>query len=94
MMHNPPHPGELLLDEVLKPLDLEVSEAARRLCVARSTLSRVLHGHAGISPDLAVRLEKAGVSTAAFWLALQSNYELWHATQRAQPDVKPFEDVA
>lgn len=90
MMHNPPHPGELLRDEVLQPLGLEITEAARRLCVARSTLSRVIHGHAGISPDLAVRLERAGVSTARFWLSLQSNYELWHATQRPQPDVRPL----
>lgn len=94
MMHNPPHPGELLREEVLEPLELEVSEAARRLCIARTTLSRVINGHAGISPDMAVRLEMAGVSTARFWLNLQTAYEHWQATQREQPKVQPLEGAA
>ena len=51
MMHNPPHPGEILREEVLAPLNMEVTEAAKRLCVARATLSRVINEHAGISPS-------------------------------------------
>lgn len=90
-MHNPPHPGEILREEVLKPLGLDVRDAAERLCVARSTLSRVLNGHAGISPDLALRLEMAGVSSARFWLTLQTNYAHWQATQRCQPAVRRLE---
>ncbi len=73
MMKNHPHPGELLREDVLLPLGIEVTDAATRLGMSRTTLSRVLHGHAGISPDLAVRLERAGVSTARFWMTLQSN---------------------
>jgi addiction module HigA family antidote len=59
MLKNPPHPGEILREDVLLPLDMDVSVAAKRLGVARSTLSRVLNGRSGISPMLALRLEKA-----------------------------------
>lgn len=87
MMKNHPHPGELLREDVLLPLDIEVTEAAHRLGMSRTALSRVINGHAGISPDLAVRLERAGVSTARFWMTLQTNYELSRAEQREQPGV-------
>ncbi len=88
MMKNPPHPGAMLREAVLTPLDLAVTEAATRLGMSRVALSRVLNGRAGISPDLAIRLERAGVSTARFWLALQSNHDLAQALQRDQPRVK------
>jgi addiction module HigA family antidote len=88
MMHSHPHPGELLREDVLVPLKLDVTEAARRLGMTRPALSRVLHGHAGISPNLAVRLERAGVSTARFWVMLQANYDLSRAMQREQPPVQ------
>ena len=88
MMNNHPHPGELLREDVLTPLGLEVTEAAQRLGMSRTSLSRVINGHAGISPDLAVRLERAGVSSARFWMTLQTNYELSRAERRAQPPVQ------
>lgn len=66
MMKNHPHPGELLREDVLLPLGIEVTDAAKRLGMSRTTLSRIINGRAGISPDLAVRLERAGVSTARF----------------------------
>lgn len=94
MMHNHPHPGELLREDVLAPLGIEVTEAARRLSMSRTSLSRVLNGHAGISPDLAVRLERAGVSTARFWMTLQANYELSLAEQREQPHVIPLQPTS
>jgi addiction module HigA family antidote len=87
-MKNHPHPGELLREDVLVPLGIEVTDAAQRLGVSRTTLSRVINGRAGISPDLAVRLERAGVSTARFWMTLQTNYELSQAEKRTQPKVK------
>jgi len=90
MIKNHPHPGELLREDVLAPLGIDVSEAARRLGMSRPALSRVLNGHAGISPDLAIRLEQAGVSSAKFWMGLQANYELWQARQRKQPPVQPL----
>lgn len=94
MMKNHPHPGELLREDVLVPLGIEVTVAAQRLGVARTTLSRIIHGKSGISPDLAIRLERAGVSTARFWMNLQSNYELSKAQERGQPDVQPLQPAA
>ena len=94
MMKNPPHPGELLREDVLVPLGLEVTDAAQRLGMSRTTLSRVINGRAGISPDLAIRLERAGVSTARFWMTLQANYELARAEARQQPKVQRLQDAA
>lgn len=93
MMHNPSHPGALLKEEVLQPLGLSVTEAATRLAMSRVSLSRVLNGRAGISPDLAIRLEKAGVSTARAWIAMQANYDLWIASKREQPHIRPLEEL-
>lgn len=93
MMKAHPHPGELLREDVLVPLGIEITEAAQRLGLSRTALSRVVNGRAGISPDLAVRLERAGVSTARFWMALQSNYELSRAEQREQPPVMALQSV-
>ena len=87
MIKNHPHPGSLLRDDVIEALGLSVSETAERLCMSRVALSRVLNGHAGISPSLAIRLERAGVSTARFWLALQSNYDLAQALKQKHPKI-------
>ena len=73
-MKNPPHPGRSVRENCLDPLGLRVTEAAEVLGVARHTLSRLLNGHAGISPDMAIRLEKAGWSSADFWLSRQTAY--------------------
>ena len=89
-MFNPPHPGETLREDVLPALNISIAELARRLGFARETLSRIIHGHAPISPDLAVRLEMAGISTARMWLALQAAYDLWQAQQREQPPIERF----
>jgi len=62
--------------------------------MSRPALSRVLNGHAGISPDLAIRLEAAGVSTARFWMNLQTNYDLWRAMQHKQPPVRMIQEAA
>lgn len=87
-MFNPPHPGEVLREDVLEALGLGVTAAAQRLGMTRVQLSRVVNEHAGISPDLAVRLERAGVGTARHWMALQSAYELWQAEHRDQPAIE------
>ena len=75
-MKNPPHPGHSIRDACLEPLKLTVTDAARVLGVARHTLSRVLNGQAGISPEMAIRLEKAGWSNADHWLRLQTTFDL------------------
>jgi antitoxin HigA-1 len=77
VMHNPPHPGEVLMDEVVAALGLSVTDAAGRLGVSRGALSRVLNGKAAMSPDLAARLEKAGSGSARSWLLMQANYDSW-----------------
>lgn len=94
MMHNPPHPGEVLREEVVAALNLSVTEAANRLAMSRVALSRVLNCKAGISPDLALRLEQAGVSSARAWLAMQAIYDLWCARQHVQPPVRLLQDAA
>ena len=78
-MHNPPHPGEVLRALCLAPLRLTVTEAARSLGVSRKTLSSILNGRAGISPEMAVRLSIAFSTSAESWLNQQLQYDLWHA---------------
>ena len=78
-MHNPPHPGEVLRELCLKPLGLTVTHAARALGVSRKTLSAILNGRAGISPEMAVRLSIAFNTSAESWLNQQVQYDLWHA---------------
>lgn len=81
-MKNPPHPGRSIKDACLEPLGLSVTEGAKVLGVTRHTLSRVINGQSGISPDMAIRLEKAGWSNAEHWLRLQTAYELTQARKR------------
>lgn len=83
-MMNHPHPGMILREEVLKPLNLTVVEVADRLGMARASISRVVNGRSAISYDLAIRLEAAGVSTTRFWTALQCEYDLEKARNAAQ----------
>lgn len=78
-MKTPPYPGRSIKDACLEPLGLTVTEGAKVLGVTRNTLSRVINGQNGISPDMAIRLEKAGWSNADHWLRLQTAYELAQA---------------
>jgi len=78
-MHNPPHPGEVLRELCLEPLGLSVTRAARALGVSRKTLSSILNGRAGISPEMAVRLSIAFSTTAESWLRQQVQYDLARA---------------
>jgi addiction module HigA family antidote len=82
-MHNPVHPGEIVREECLKPLGLTVTAAAEALGVTRKALSDLLNAHAGVSPDMAIRLEKVFGSTADTWLRMQMQHDLWEARQRA-----------
>jgi addiction module HigA family antidote len=78
-MKKPPHPGHSIKDACLDPVHLSVTEGAKVLGVARHTLSRVINGHAGITPEMAIRLEKAGWSNADHWLRLQTAFDLAQA---------------
>ena len=89
---NPPHPGEYVLEECIKPLGISVTKAADGLGVSRSTLSRLVNGQIGVSPEMAVRLSMAFGSTAEMWLRLQNAYDLAEARKSADGiDVKRFE---
>ena len=91
-MKNPPHPGHSIRENCLDALGLSVTEAANVLGVARHTLSRVLNGHAAISPEMAIRLEKAGWSNAEFWLRRQTSYDLTKARRNeGQIKVKRYQ---
>jgi antitoxin HigA-1 len=78
-MHNPPHPGEVLRELCIEPLGLSVTEAAEGLGVSRKTLSAVLNGRAGISPEMALRLSIAFDTTPESWLNQQTQFDLWVA---------------
>ena len=78
-MHNPPHPGEILRELCLQPLGLSVTEAAQALGVSRKTLSSILNGRSGISPEMAVRLSIAFNTTSESWLQQQLQYDLAQA---------------
>jgi addiction module HigA family antidote len=80
-MHNPPHPGEFITEVYLEPNGLSGRELALKLGVAASTLSRVLKGSSGVSPEMALRLSKALGRSPESWLAMQYNHDLWQAKQ-------------
>ncbi|MDZ7828909.1 MAG: HigA family addiction module antitoxin [Halofilum sp. (in: g-proteobacteria)] len=93
-MHNPPHPGEVLKGLCLDPLGLSITEAAEALGVSRKTLSSILNGHAGISPDMAIRLSMAFGTSAESWMNQQSMFELWQAEKREpRPRVRRFKST-
>ncbi|MFQ5791597.1 MAG: HigA family addiction module antitoxin [Acidobacteriota bacterium] len=76
-MHDPPHPGEVLRELYLEPVGITVTEAARRLGVTRKTLSELVNGRAGLSPEMAIRIGAATKSTPESWLNMQMHYDLW-----------------
>lgn len=84
VMHNPTHPGEVLREICLEPLGLTVTAAADALGVSRKTLSAILNGRAGISPEMAIRLSIAFGATAESWLNQQTQYDLWVAEQNRE----------
>ncbi len=92
-MKNPPHPGSAIKYDCLEPLGLTVTAGARVLGVARPTLSNVINGKAAISPEMAIRLEKAFGSTADAWLRMQAAYDLAQA-RKHEKDIKVKRVVA
>lgn len=86
VQHNPPHPGAILREDILPSLGLSVTEAARQLGVSRVTLSRLIHEQAGITPEMALKIERwLGVERggrAEMWAGMQLDYDMWKARQR------------
>ena len=81
LMHNPPHPGAFIRRQCLEPLGLTVTEAAKGLAVSRNTLSMLLNGRIGISPEMAIRLSQAFGGSPESWLQQQLQHDLWQALQ-------------
>jgi antitoxin HigA-1 len=90
-MHNPPHPGKILRDALG---DMDVTSAAKKLHVSRTTLSRILNGAAGISADMSLRLSAALGTHDSLWYQLQMDYDMWQASQRKRPKIARFDAAA
>ena len=91
LMHDPPHPGAFIRRQCLEPLGLTVTEAAKGLAVSRNTLSLLLNGRLGISPEMAIRLSQAFGGSPESWLQQQMQYDLWQAlTKREKIPVRQF----
>lgn len=88
-MHNPPHPGLTIREDVLPDLGLTVTDAAQQLGVSRVALSRVINGRAAISADMAIRFAQWLGGDAEIWLRLQMQYDLWQAEKKTRAMVKP-----
>jgi len=91
-MHNPPHPGEFIREVYLQPCGISTRQLATSLGVAASTLSRLLKGDSGISPEMALRLNNVLGRSAESWLAMQDQYDLWVARNTLDlDDIQPLE---
>ena len=91
LMHNPPHPGRVLREYLG---EMGIAEAAKRLKVTRTTLSRIVNGRAGISAEMSLRLSEALGTNAAFWSGLQMDHDLWVASRKRRLKIQPFRDAA
>ena len=90
-MHNPPHPGEVLKNTVLrKGGGVSVTNFAKRLGVSRVAISRVANSRAAVSAELAIRLAAALGGSAESWLRMQVSYDLWQAQKRRRPRIQPL----
>ena len=91
-MHNPAHPGEILKELVITPLELTITDASEHLNVSRKTLSKVLNGRGAITPEMALRLELVFKKPSAdHWLRLQNAYDLWQSRQnKSELHVLPY----
>ena len=91
LMHNPPHPGKVLREYLG---EMDIANAAERLQVTRTTLSRIVNGRAGISAEMSLRLSDALGTHAAFWSGLQMDYDLWIASRKRRAKIRPFREAA
>lgn len=89
----PVHPGEILLEEFMKPLDLGTTRTARRMNVPRTRVERIVRGEMGVTPDTALRLERLFGASAEFWLTIQTSYDLAVARSHADPVIAQIEPV-
>jgi addiction module HigA family antidote len=91
---NPAHPGEILRELYLEPLDVTITETADALGVSRKHISAIVNGRAPITADMALRLAVVFSTEPEVWVNLQSQYDLWDASQKTRPKVKPLRQAA
>lgn len=95
IIHEPLHPGEIVKDVLIDGAGLTVSKAATKLGVSRTALSRLLNGHAGISPEMALRLAKLLGTSIEMWINIQAQYDTWQVSRMASKiKVKPLKKAA
>lgn len=90
----PPHPGDYLREDILPATGMKIGELASHLGVTRATLSELIHCKRAVSTTMAIRLGRAFQTGSRFWLALQSQYDLWHEEQRFSDEIKPVKATA
>jgi addiction module HigA family antidote len=89
-MYNPPHPGKTL-KEALESIPMTVTEFAAHIGVSRVTLSRVINGRAGITPEMSIKLSEAfGQGQGDIWFKVQGDYDFWHASRAKRKKIKPI----
>ena len=86
----PTHPGEILLKDVIKPLNITITEAAEKLGVSRKTLSELVNQKASLSPQMALRISKATKTSPESWINMQAKLDLWIALQKEPKNVATF----
>lgn len=95
IIHNPLHPGEIVKDALIDSTGMNVTEVAHRLGVSRTSLSRILNCHAGISPEMALRLSKFLNTSIEMWINIQAQYDTWLIMKKANKiKIKPFKKAA
>lgn len=94
MARRPVHPGSVFLEDVLKPLNISVTDAAHLLGVTRKTLSEFVNEKTSLSPEMALRIAKATNTSAESWLAMQSKLTLFLAREHEPQNVKQFCNIA
>jgi antitoxin HigA-1 len=82
LMHNPPHPGKLVKRMLIEGVGITITEAAKALDVGRITLSKIINGKSGISPEMAVRLSIVLNTSSEMWINMQAMYDLWQAEKK------------
>lgn len=93
-MHNPPHPGEILKEDVLPELGLTMGQFAAHLGVSRPHLSKVLNGRAGITAEMDLKISEALGQPPGLWIRMQAAYDLWQAEQQPRKPVAPLREAA
>ncbi|HEU5280812.1 MAG TPA: HigA family addiction module antitoxin [Gammaproteobacteria bacterium] len=94
-IHNPLHPGEIVKDALIDSTGMSVTDVANRLGISRTSLSRLLNCHAGISPEMALRLSKFLNTSVETWINLQAQYDTWLIMKKANKiKVRPFKQAA